>query len=776
MLSASNGQLPSVTQWVTSTAPMQIRTDQNGTATIFFNANKLNPAVLTVTDPANNLGSLTVNPGQSIQNYLAGTGILNYMSPAAQTFTGQVMLDAVNAAGTALFPNLGSDLSLANSVAGAISSLITSFQSPGVDTTGVDTEQGSRSGAGKSAGFILNFLVSGKPAYQEFAEIDDYYRELRRQTASVPMGTCTSFGDWVARDWSTATRDFQHAANAGLAFVKHVAVDLQNGNISSLTTDATTGVLRFGGIAIQSFSDALHAVTAILNCAGATLPQVLQWLRMPFPVFTDVVTMEGQITDYVTDFLSYVSANATTWSGEATAALKNLTTTLSTQFASAAQQWPSLASQYSPELQQIAQLQYYTGPGNPSDTNPVIPRAGGPSLGGGPVSLNDIAANPMIHWITNQIMPSLPGDSALGLTPQLSAADFAAWTTSCQSLLTSAQAFETKCASIASALNLSTTTSIGSLQITPIIEQMNTVLIPAVETFVATAGQDVTDLAGDILAVANAFLSQPVTDEVLTSLYSFVHGQQIQPTVLQIVSLLVAFPSTTAYQLVYGQTSAPPTFPDVTTPRPLVEQEQLLLVRAFVEYIRNGSVMFTDVLDFFGAAPPPVSSVLATVDFVGSVVSAMLDWPGGPFSALDWNPDQPATFLLTLLDAIGLGFSFFKLAVAVLTDSIAGATAQEVVTTVMAALETVVGSVSMCARTAALILGNVTDPPEFAAFDTVMCAADLPGDITSAFTFLDLVAKATAQVEVLAAKEGLDASAMVTALALGIAGAELAPS
>lgn len=523
-------------------------TDGNGKVTFASIADGLAPPVLTVSATvAGQPVSVTINPGQPVQSYLAGTGALPAAASAASggpggttnTWTGATLQGAQSGGGP-LVPSTTWNSVSADDAATSISSVANLYpQAPGAIASG-------------SAGFTLvRPDAAGAGGGFTFHVSEE---ELQAALAQHKVGLVRAtpgpdaIGQQIEKWWG----DFVHGVKTAVMQVKKITVAL-TGDLKGLVNILIEGIDDAIQFTITCIEDAFTAIMAIFNSLVADIRKLIDWLKALFDF--------RAVMDSATAIFNAFTALPAFLKGQLQVAQQKY---VSGWFQ---KQEQAVSSAFTQWLKSVGNqtLQSQAGPGwqapgqPPSTSTPTYGPANTPPAG--------VIGNPHANWFMTSASSAVP---SMSLQSNADLSD--ALTTLWSKVQDAVSDFQTTLAGnptgqggFAMSPELqelrSNPASIGQLALADLLNAIQGVVRDTLQ-FLDNVVTALLEFGSALLDALSALFSTPVPVKVLTTLYGWVwdlavrQGWQApwakpgQITALELMSVVVGFPVTVLYKLI----------------------------------------------------------------------------------------------------------------------------------------------------------------------------------------------------------------------------------
>ena len=244
--------------------PFVTTTDGFGKVTLALPATDLDAPMLSVQilQDSTSVGApLSVNPAQTVHDFLAGKGSLDGVGALSPT-DGSALLAAQNPDGTPLFPVLHgisdptAKAKAAAGMAAAVGQCMTAATAP-------------QPAPGATASFVLDMTTS-TPTYTSSTS-----------ASILPAQSVGGVSSW----WHSAERDAEsafHAVRHGVVKVEHCAATWAKSaknwavNLAITVYDDISDVISY---AISDIRTAIHAVSSFFRTLGADIKNAIAWLK-----------------------------------------------------------------------------------------------------------------------------------------------------------------------------------------------------------------------------------------------------------------------------------------------------------------------------------------------------------------------------------------------------------------------------------------------------------------------------------------------------------------
>ena len=261
-------------------------TDKTGRVTISLPAAGISAPALTVTGTGLPT-PVTISPSAAVNGYLAGTTTLNYLPVLDET-----VLTSARTSGSPSQP-------LAPALQG--------------DTTGL---------AATATNAIKSSATAAIPAAQPLgAQRLGAQQRLQVVTAgSAPQPRGPILVGSLSLSIDDFFHDAMHAIKTGAALVKAVTVDVEN-SIVSIVADFGAWAEQTLQVTIHDLDDAANAIHSLVNLIGAKIEDFLDWLKAEIlSLLTDTVFVAGQYDEWLTaafsqlaEWIGMAEADAGAW-------------------------------------------------------------------------------------------------------------------------------------------------------------------------------------------------------------------------------------------------------------------------------------------------------------------------------------------------------------------------------------------------------------------------------------------------------------------------------
>ena len=505
----------------TSTAPaptVPVTTDIHGRLTLAVMASSglsTPPLLVTGTDAAGTAFTLSVEANRPIHDYLAGNGKLNPTNPGG---------------GLPVFDAAGTTLKAATDATGA--SIIDPAKLTYVPTVAAGLQQLGQKAIGTSAselvGFTIDFSDCANPTYTAFtdrAAFDAHVLGL-----SVDVGGIFS---WL----SSFAEDVYSAVENAVLKVVSVTIDAIN-NVVSLVVNEFKTIIK---LTVKGLEDIAHAVASVFMWVVDEIKMVIDWLKALFDLkaiwrtktqFQSAIQSligDGTSPGYIVQTLASNAGQANGWFTQQQAQIDAI--------------FQALIASYDPNATFAAQPGF-AAPGAPSSA----------PIGGGSVSPSDCTNNVHHNWLHDKMASGAPAGSPGANDGTLTQT----WSDFVTSLGASGTDFMNAFGSFAAALqtvieNPAAIASTGIADFLTGVQQIIDGLLQLADAIV----QGLATMAEGVMASIATLLNTPIDIPFLQVIWDWVSGGSDPLTILSVISLLAAFPTTLVYILMTGSEPFP---------------------------------------------------------------------------------------------------------------------------------------------------------------------------------------------------------------------------
>jgi hypothetical protein len=568
---AANGQ----TYYLTPAAPVTLSTTAHGKLTFAVLANSgLAIPQLTVTDNDGYGINLTINPSGPIHDYFAGTGTLNNNLPP--------------------FDSGGNTLSGAT-VNGE--SIITNSSNCGLAAQGLQTignyNPGSNSSNTSFLAMHFDMSDAAKPRIHTFTDRASLDAHLK----GTPMAAF-SLGSWLDSFAEDVWQGIEQAVTSVVQAVVTVADD-----VASIAITIGDAVVNF---TLNTIEDIGHALGSLMMWVVDSIEDVIAWLKAIFD-FGAIMATQAQFVSAIQFLIGDGNGNAgfivNKIASQAAAAngwFKSQEATINGMFA-------TMISAY--QNSGINSLPGYAAPGAPS-SSPVGSSGVAPSD-----CTNNVHNNFVQERVSSGASASSPGsnDGSLAQT----------WAVFESSLGTSYTDFENGLSQFFAGLGTiitdpSTAASAGIADLLTAAQD----IIDALLELADAAVQGLCTMAEQVMTSLAQLLNTPIVSDFLQTIWSWIGGTG-SLTILDILALLAAFPTTIIYTIATG--SAP--FPSESAD-----------FRSFAADASGGLPILAAIMQILYVIPAEVSLILGQgapwwLTLLAVAVSALIFYFSGGTSA-----------------------------------------------------------------------------------------------------------------------------------------------
>jgi hypothetical protein len=533
-----------------STASATVTTDVQGKVTIATMADDLTPPLLTVTATGGDGQPVAVqiNPAQLVQSYFAGTGSLPTAAagpsgPGATTNTWNgTTLSSAAVDGQSIVPSntFGPNLS-ADQVVSTIQQLANYPAVPNSavsQAVGFTISRGDANGAGASL-----------ESYSSRAEL--HAALARHPVRHVRITNADAFGSHISKWWG----DLCHGIKKAVVAVAHFTVEVTDAleTVVTLVVDGIEGAIQF---VIESIEDAFAAILAAFNALIQDIVNLIDWLKalFDFKAIMDTATALEQAFTALPIFLNdQLTNNASKYTN---GFFTNLNAKLQTQLGQVIASYrgtnQSFAASAGPNWQP---------PGQPPSNTQTIGNTG--------VTPAGVVNNPHANWFMTNVSSGAPSIAVSDSVYDLSTI----FSTFSQDIEAAAKAFTTALQSFAASDQLKSffdsPKSFGDMLITDFLLAVGAVA-EAVLAFLDALAESALTFAEGLLTGIGELFQVSVPMPFLSTIYGWIwdlavnqgwnaptDGPPAQMTVLQLMSILVAFPVTVLYKIMVDVNGEP---------------------------------------------------------------------------------------------------------------------------------------------------------------------------------------------------------------------------
>ena len=593
-----------------SSTPVAFTTDRAGQVTIPIVTDGMWAPQLTVSGGGLS-APVTVSPSGPVNDYMTGTVTLNYL-PAV---TGETLAGATAPSGKTVFPGAKQDKDLAGQAATVLATAAAAGANPTI--VGLVAPEGPAKG------------LDGIGPHGHTKHMPSDPVRLGHEAA---LGVATVKVDGLELSFSDLEHDALYAIKKGAAKVSQVGVSFDhylNRWVSTVSADFDAWANQVLSVTIEGLQDAAHIFHSVINRVEGVLSDVIDWLKAHvLKLLADTVTLAArydgwllQLSDELYTLTQKAQAGADKWlqgkETEIDTALAKIKTVLGSRSISSFTEPPKFSVRLNTGPQATAQQ---------------------------PTSAN-------ASWLLEKVTQSSPTptitpsvDQALDKLIEQTEAKVA---TVGQDFIKATNDFRDALASF-----VSNPKNFGTVGIDKLIDAIGNVIHAALE-----AADGMIDVILGLVALAistfKAILSTPLNDLPLLGPLLKAAGMTKGPTVGEMVTLLVAFPTALGYKLAHLDADALP-FKNVNTNSVL----QVTDAKDDLSYATFGATSFWALMDTIAAsmvsngeeppafitwvdiAAPALISALSVPAHDGGLpfTSAIkLDDPGDVYDAVSWG-------------------------------------------------------------------------------------------------------------------------------------------